>query len=58
MTKNILILEGDHVSIKKTYIFTREILKKGFVQNCYSYNGKTCKDVSIYLFFLLFLWNK
>ncbi len=33
MTKHILILEGDHKSIKKNIIFTREILKKGFVQN-------------------------
>ncbi len=33
MTKNILILEGDHKSIKKNIMFTREMLKKGFVQN-------------------------
>ncbi len=35
MTKNILILVGDHMSIKKkyTFFFTRETLKKGFVQN-------------------------
>ncbi len=27
------------------------MLKKGFVQNCYSYNGKTCKDVYIFCFY-------
>ncbi len=34
MTKNILILEGDLMSIKKSIYFLRErYLKKGFVQN-------------------------
>ncbi len=34
MTKNILILKGDHMSIKKNiYLYKRDIKKRGFVQN-------------------------
>ncbi len=33
MTKNILILEGDHMTIKKIYYFFYKRDKNGFVQN-------------------------
>ncbi len=57
MTENILILEGDHVSIKKNIYFYKRDVKKGLCPKLLQLQWKNLQGCMIY-FFLLFLWNK
>ncbi len=55
MTENILILEGDHVSIKKNIYFYKRDVKKGLCPKLLQLQWKNLQGCMIFFFFTIFI---